>query len=324
MYIKYLKKLLKRKQPIDMINIEAELSKSGKKYVVIRREGETLGLFSFVMTHLGNINLVRKANKIPIIDMSTNKNMFLTDEELSKGINAWEFFFEQPEKVGLNEIKENDSFYIESISEERPDDTMDFLKDKEKIRYWRNLREKNIRIKEEVAKQIEEEYNSIFPKGEKVLGILCRGTDYKYKRPYKHPVQPSKEMVMRKARKVMKQRGIKYIFLATEDEEIYRFFKKKFGERLLSNDTIRYTKTKDNFLSDINKEMKINAKQKGMEYLTTIVLLSKCNCLIAGRTSGSVSALLFSKGFEYTYFWNLGRYRLPSFRRIIKILLTGE
>ena len=47
---------------------------------------------------------------------------------------------------------------------------------------------------------------------------------------------------------------------------------------------------------------------KDKDYLMAIYLLSKCRALVAGRTSGSVAAMIISEGYEDIYFWNRGRY----------------
>jgi hypothetical protein len=36
--------------------------------------------------------------------------------------------------------------------------------------------------------------------------------------------------------------------------------------------------------------------------------LTQCDCLISGRTSGAVAAMVIQPKYDYTYFWNLGRY----------------
>ena len=52
---------------------------------------------------------------------------------------------------------------------------------------------------------------------------------------------------------------------------------------------------------------------RGKEYLTTIVMLSRADCFIGGRTSGTVGMMLLSDGFEYSYVYNLGRYGMDGF-----------
>lgn len=48
--------------------------------------------------------------------------------------------------------------------------------------------------------------------------------------------------------------------------------------------------------------------QIGLDSLKSIYILSKCNGLIAGRTSGTVGATVLSKGYEFMNIFTLGRY----------------
>ena len=51
-----------------------------------------------------------------------------------------------------------------------------------------------------------------------------------------------------------------------------------------------------------------DAYLRGVEYLTTISMLSKSYAFVGGRTSGSVGAMLLSDGYKSTYVFDLGRY----------------
>ena len=46
----------------------------------------------------------------------------------------------------------------------------------------------------------------------------------------------------------------------------------------------------------------------GRAYLINILLLAKCNCLVAGSVGGTYGALLLSNGYEYEYVFDLGVY----------------
>lgn len=61
---------------------------------------------------------------------------------------------------------------------------------------------------------------------------MCRGTDYLSNRPKNHPVQPEPQEAIRKAREVMREHHCRRIYLATEDEDIYRQFREAFGDAL--------------------------------------------------------------------------------------------
>jgi hypothetical protein len=48
---------------------------------------------------------------------------------------------------------------------------------------------------------------------------------------------------------------------------------------------------------------------RGIEYLSSIYLLSRCDALIGGNCGGSISALLMNGGkYEFTEIFNLGLY----------------
>ena len=142
----------------------------------------------------------------------------------------------------------------------------------------------------------------------KILGCLCRGTDYLYRRPKEHPVQPDPEEVIIKCTDILKERNCDLIFLATEDEEIYNKFKKHFGDSLITNNHEFFHDTGTTLLSDVKQGRDNEKFLRGMEYLVTIYLLSECDCLVAGRTNGSAAVLMLSDGYEYVYIYDLGYY----------------
>lgn len=284
-----------------------------KEYAVIKRYGEHLGLFSYVITNLGNIDKALKKGRIPIIDMQSYKNPYLEEEEV--GIkNAWEFFFEQPCNKKLEDIKGEKQIEITSVTRNRPNDSMRFFLNKKVNAYWKERAKKYLRLNKTMQIEIEHQEKKIF-KGhkEKILGVLCRGTDYVSLKPFRHPVQPTPEEVIEKAKEVMKEQKCKKIFLATEDESILKKFQKEFGDNLLFLDQKRFQDTKEHYLAEINFNRNHDAYLKGIEYLSTIVLLSKCDSFIGGRCSGTIGVTLFADHFDYTYFWDKGRYKFPKF-----------
>lgn len=283
-----------------------------KKYVLIKRYGDHLGLFSYVITNIGNINKALKRNQIPIIDMQSYKNPFLNENEVGK-VNSWELYFEQPCNVTISDVDVNECDEITSVNRNRPNDSMRFFLNKRVSHYWNDLAKKYLRLNEKTKKYIDDQQKKYFNTDDKVLGILCRGTDYINLRPFRHPVQPSSKMVIEKAKKVMNEKKCNKIFLATEDENILNEFKSEFGNSLIYINQKRFSNTENKYLSEIEFNRKNDSYLKGLEYLTSIVLLSRCNCFIAGRTSGTIGVMLMTNGFEYTYFWDLGRYRFFPF-----------
>ena len=298
---------------IQMISLRSgKKNYKGKKYGIIRRNTPHCGLFSFFIVILGGINKCIEEGLIPIIDMQTYKNPYLESEQVGKS-NAWEFWFMQPMGIGLDQVKMSETVIIDAdkdIPENcRPVISMDFLTNPYALCYWRNICKKYIKIKPDVAEVLVERKKTILDSADgKILGVLCRGTDYLLLKPQGHPVQPDDEEVIVKAKEIMEERKCQNIFLATEDNDIFQRFRQVFGDRLLENPQQRYSGVSGHLLADIMETDKTNKMENGLNYLTSVYLLSKCDCLIAGRVSGLLGTLLLGGEYEYSYFWNYGVY----------------
>lgn len=96
-------------------------------------------------------------------------------------------------------------------------------------------------------------------------------------------------------------------FLATEDTSYYKAFQEKFQNNLITNNR-QYADYHNGSIGKLFYEEFKDPRESGMEYLMTILLLSKCDCLCAGCVSGTVGALLLTEGYEYTYLFDLGVY----------------
>lgn len=286
------------------------------KYGVITRDAGNCGLFSFIITYMGGVQLCLEKGLIPIMDMQSYKNIYLRDDQVGRA-NAWEIFFEQPCGVSLEEASRSRAVVINVDQEieagKRPNLSMDFLTNMYVVQYWRNVVNNYLKMNEATWNFISHRKKEIFDcyEGKKV-GVLCRGTDYVGLKPYAHPVQPDVNTVIEKTVMVQEKYGCEYVVLATEDKEIYVKFKERFGEKLIAVDTERLDCGNEKFLADVMKESGMDTVENGLNYLTSVYLLGQCDCLLAGRTSGSVGALLMAEKYEYQYFWNLGKYGIDD------------
>ncbi len=63
-------------------------------------------------------------------------------------------------------------------------------------------------------------------------------------------------------------------------------------------------------LSDVSFDRENDTYLKGMEYLSSIIILTKCNSFIGGLTAGTYAVnYLNNKGFDHTYFFYTGTYK---------------
>ena len=283
-------------------------------YYIIRRADAGTGLFSLFNTNLGHIYYAVKHGYIPVIDMMNYKNCYLEDSKLGTE-NAWEYYFEQPMGIGLKEAYAGKKVLLSEGTpiEPRPDDDMYFFRDKEgRLTEWKKITHKYIRIKKEILDDINIEYHNLIREEDKVLGVLVRGTDYIAKKPFQHPIQPEVDVVIKEAKEIMKKYGCNKIFVGTEDIAVALRFREEFGDCLVTNQQEYINYTEEKGVPEYRIDRENDYFLRGKEYLTTIVMLSRANCFIGGRTSGTVGVMLLSEGFEYSYVYNLGRYGMEG------------
>lgn len=278
-----------------------------KIFYVIRRDYSYSGLFSIYITTLARIDEALKKKYIPIVDMQNNFNIYLDEEKLGKE-NAWEYYFEQPMGYTLDAIKKSKNVIIGdgSVPEMFPYMDIDFLMGKKgNIEYWKKLAKKYIRVNAEIKETADSIYNSLFSKYDKVLGVRCRGTDYKKMKLTNHPIQPEIPEVLREVKRIVKEYRCTKIFLMTEDATYYDACKKEFGDMVITykDDFVTYTE------GAIGEAMYNQVESRyvmGRDYLIETLLLAKCNYLCAGCVSSTVSVLLMAEHYEYIYLFDLG------------------
>lgn len=272
------------------------------------------GLFSYVVHVLGFVRYAHKNNLIPIIDLKSFKNTYLDETSIGK-INAWDYFFKQPSRLKLEEILLNDVDIFDTRDIERSTkmkmpwwDWECYDENSITCKMWRAYAQKYIHLSDNAQKVVDETYNTLFTSDDNVLGIQCRGTDYTRHKPKDHPVQPSPDMVIEKAEQLIAEKGYNKIFLATEDGIVFKKFKEHFGDMIVASDKTHVEYDGQSWVNNVLPSGQQEKFDHGMAYLVSMIMLTKCNAFIAGRTSGSIGVMLLSKGFDYSYIWDLGFY----------------
>ncbi|MCR5624745.1 MAG: hypothetical protein K6G11_05815 [Lachnospiraceae bacterium] len=224
------------------------------------------------------------------------------------GINIWEQFFEQPCGVGENLRKTPVDFECGELFPK-----FDEIYDKQRVKRWHRLYSRYIKLNKTSRKYIGNELKELDIKNRRVLGVLCRGTDYLKLRPKGHPVQPEISTVLKDTEEKLKEWGCDYIYLATEDSKIQKQFKDKFGDRVLENKRVYYDKVFDkdglDFIKDVHFERENDDYLKGLEYISSMYILSRCDNIIAGNCGGSQFAVFMNGGrYNNSLIYNYGLY----------------
>ena len=283
--------------------------KKGRKTIyIIRIDFPMAGLFAIAKSVLCHIEYSISKGWIPIVDLCNSCNQFNT----GKKDNPWEIFFEQPLNLGLEDISKSDNLVISTKLQSPNKDyqlTVDLLlpENENQLNVQSVFYNKYIRLSKTVKDYVECKTKELIGDKQNVLGVLCRGTDYIEKKPKYHPIQPDPAEVISKIRDIQNKMNINYIYLATEDSLILEQFESEFGDKLLFINQKRLSHTKDSFISDI----KISREEKirmNLDYIVSMNILSRCDYLIGGRTSGTIAACLMNNSHKYKYLWDLGLY----------------
>jgi hypothetical protein len=281
-----------------------------KTFFVIRLNNPNLGLFAIHNCVLGYLRISDINGYIPVVDLKNYKNGYLENEEIGL-INAWEYYFEQTSNFSLDEVyRSKNVIFSSGISprEASPPIMHNLLKFQRKSHYYLNLAKKHLKIKNNIQQIIDRECHKLI-NGKKIIGVVSRGSDMLNLKG--HAIQLDVETLIVKTKQKLMDWNCDYVFLATEEERIVEIFRKHFDMRLIINESFR-VKNFDKYipLVYISSHRENDKYHKGLEYLTTVVILSRCNCLIGSLIGSTVGALGMNQGkYENTCIYDLGVYK---------------
>lgn len=178
---------------------------------------------------------------------------------------------------------------------------------------WCQLYKKYFKFNIETKEYIEQEYQRLIA-GKRILGVICRGTDYLILKPSGHPIQPTIDEVIECCQKYMLSDKYDGIYLATEERQIRDVFIKNFPGKIIENkrtyyDDIFNKNSSISYIKDVHFERENDNYLKGLEYLSSIILLSRCTALIGGNCGGTLGALFFNdEKYEFKKIFDLGLY----------------
>ncbi len=163
-------------------------------------------------------------------------------------------------------------------------------------------------INDRVREEINKVRSTVLPEASRTIGVLIRGTDYTTTHLPGHSIMASPEQVMEKIKEFEASGNYDAIYLSTEDEDVLQRMKELCGERLHYINQKRFRIQPGELLANQVKERENEGWLKGMEYLTTLQLLSECEAFIAsGGCCGTSCALNTGENhFKETYVFKLG------------------
>lgn len=273
-----------------------------KKFMLIRFPIYSSGLgdvIRFCMTKIAAVEY-RKLDYIPVIDLSVPDiwNSFSG----GRIENVWEDFFEP-----LNEYRPEE--VLQSRHVLLCDDKMDafnpyMMEQYHDSGHMRAVYKKYLRLNRELRSYIEPLRKRFFQENDgKVLGVVARGTDYRYG-GFDVPKPVEDEEYIRLVREKMEEWNYSSLLLATEDADVLEKFKQAgFGDRLkfLEQERFRYPDVSQKGLLVAKMKKRTNDYHDEMPYLAVLYLLAECNALISNCRCGAFEVADFINGGDYEH-----------------------
>ena len=280
-------------------------------YYIVRRRWTGVGLFSNFIVFADHIRYALSQGWIPVVDMQNYQNAYLPPEKLGKE-NSWEYYFEQPFRIGLEEAYSAENIVL--CKENRgyiPSDRLALYDDKSSLlSSWRELVKQGLlKVKPEFMAEAQEEYNKLFAPTDRVLGVKLRGTDYVAQRPHGHPIPPPIPLAVETIRTKLEEWNCNKIFLATEDKAILEAVKEAFGDLVITYDRqyVDYVSPKI-YVSQHRIDRPNDYFLQGKEYLIEMLLLTMCNSFVTIMASDSAGVMVLAEHFDNVFVFDLGRY----------------
>ncbi|MCR5770792.1 MAG: hypothetical protein K6G87_06080 [Butyrivibrio sp.] len=273
-----------------------------KNFMVIDARYGNLGLFALYYMAIDYALYVKSKGFIPIFNI-LNINGSRSIYQDFQGDEIWNKFFAQPEGYSMEDIKNSKNVYFAPIAyNARIISHIMSQSSHNTSLSWPNGHYSSL-----INDYITQRENDFLPFPEKTLGVLVRGTDYVNAQFDNHPVHASKEKMRELIEINLKKLDLKYIYLATEDENYCKYFKDIFGDKIYYTDQERFSTKENELLSEMhrNNPSKRAGFTLGAEYLLSILLLSRCHSLIASGTCTGLEAAkrMNENKYNYTYIY---------------------
>ena len=175
-------------------------------YYIIRRQYEHTGLMARYGIFAGHVRYALSKGWLPVVDMQNYPNSYLAPEKLGVE-NSWEYYFEQPMRLGLKTAYDGENVILSDggANLPRPDTAgMGLFENRDNVlTEWSMLLKLGLlKVKPALMEEIAAVRQKLFAPNDRVLGVLLRGTDYVAKRPHNHPTPPHRVCRKHRCRKV--------------------------------------------------------------------------------------------------------------------------
>lgn len=288
----------------ELVRMERGANPENQKDVIyhIKMEPSGSGFFADYNKLLEYLYFADHFNLTPVVEFSS-ESMYAEDEEINGSSNPFEYYFEQPEGIGVKDLDKQDA-YVRSrkeniiLSHTLNKDNGGYAKTEKYLTEMSRMVQKYIRLNSATEFSMKKDICGVLGY-KKVLGVHVRGTDFKQN--YNgHPIAVTAQEYLKETQELWQTKKYERVFLATDDSNALELFKASFADDLVYySDVIR---SGDN-ISVMNSkvERKHHHFLLGYEVLRDMMTLAECDGLVAGLSQVSYAARIhrLSSGTQY-------------------------
>lgn len=247
---------------------------------------------------------------IPVIDWENYKLPHSEDEAVDGISNAWEYFWKQPSNYSLQEVYQSRNVILSHqnlpnsgiIPPMRP--TSPIAQYEKDVVAFSVKYSKMVELNDKTKKHVEKMEKQLFPPHKKILGVALRGTSYGNKYAGHYLKQPTIDELIELILQYKELWKMDYIFFTNEEQETVNKVKEILGEMVIIMPRIRYKnyhRYSDNNPNPTNDDVNPLYKKgqryfSSLDYLTEMVLLSRCNAFLGAHSGGVRAALIWNEG----------------------------
>ena len=254
----------------------------------------------------------------PIIDWKNYSNFYKEKYMINNKTNSWEYYFNQPIETPLEEVYKsknvilsstNVSSIIESKFLMKDLNQANFINDSEQINKFNDI-SKKISLVEPIKKETEKILDDLFKSRKNILGIVLRGTDYLNNYLSRgHPTPFIAENSLEIVEDYLNEWKMEYIYLSTEVVEYVELYKNHFKDKLILLERDRYHNNQNKkFINLYTRDRENDKYLTGLEYLTEVYGLAKCDSIIGTSCASLHSAIILNNNkYLNKKIFNLGR-----------------
>lgn len=287
------------------------------------------GLYSNALLALPIIQYAIRRGYVPVVDCKSVYIAMMHGPE-KKGLeNAWDYYYEQPGKVSIEEVFQSKKvihYSKEAYDIKRPSYFTKFPAPDQELKYWNKFIAEYLHLQKPIEERIEQTAMKLFAGKKKILGVGMRAF---FRALYctgessieGHPKVPDCEEMIQIIEMKMREWESEYIFLSVDDREYQQKIVKHFGNKCLFIDRHLHHLFVNNiplplhdlkYWDQIHCEIqRVPFREYTEEYITEVYLLSRCDSLYSCRNGGSIFASLLNGGrYEHVEMYDEGEYHL--------------